>query len=34
MDLVDWREVVQQELKADPSVIELDLQRALRNRAP
>jgi hypothetical protein len=34
MDLVDWREVVQQELKADPSVIELDLQRALRNKAP
>ncbi len=33
-DVVDWRGVLEEELKADPSMIELDLQRALRDRAP
>jgi hypothetical protein len=34
LDVADWRSVLEQELKADPSLIELDLQRVLRNQAP
>jgi lipopolysaccharide biosynthesis protein len=33
-DVTDWREVAQQTLGADISLIELDLQRVMRNRAP
>jgi hypothetical protein len=33
-DIADWRDVVERELRADPSAIELDLQRALRNKVP
>jgi hypothetical protein len=31
-DLVDWRIVLERDLQADPCFIELDLQRAMRNR--
>jgi hypothetical protein len=34
LDLADWRGVLAEGLQADPSAIESDLQRALRNRAP